>query len=306
MLRPRNISERACITQRFNRELETLRTVSSRKHECIIEFSASFKVPSAHPFGHYGLIFPFADGGNLHEFLRLPRIPAWLAPLVSRSSLCEVVHTRVTGLMDALAFVHCKSPPSKYLIHGDIKLSNILIHGGIFKLANFGVSQLRESEETSKTCWEAGTLMYAPPEHMAATSRHGRARDIWALGCVILEILVLLLYGFSDPPQVEIFEEEREIFGDGVKAFSNTMGCVESWIAKLWEMAHAAKNIYVDGSDKQKALLKLFNVMRTMLVKNPSDRITAAEARDYLASSGEPRNERILMISQPGLSYSDT
>ena len=71
---------------------------------------------------------------------------------------------------------------------------------------------------------------------MAATSRHGRARDIWALGCVILEILVLLLYGFSDPPQVEIFEEERGIFGDGVKAFSNIMGCVESWIAKLWEI----------------------------------------------------------------------
>ena len=306
MLRPRNRSERACITQCFNRELETLRTVSSRKHECIIEFSASFKVPSAHPFGHYGLIFPFADGGNLHEFLRFPKIPAWLAPLASRSSLCEVVHARVTGLMDALAFVHCKSPSSKYLIHGDIKPSNILIHSGIFKLADFGVSRLRGSEETSKTCWEAGTLMYAPPEHMTVASRHGRARDIWALGCVILEILVLLLYGFSDPPQVEIFEEEREIFGDGVKAFSNTMGCVESWITKLWEMAHAAKNIYVDESDKQKALLKLFNVMGTMLVKNPSDRITAAEARDYLASSGEPRNERILMISQRGLNYSDT
>lgn len=137
--------------------------------------------------------------------------------------------------------------------------------------------------------------MYAPPEHMTATSRHGRVRDIWALGCVILEILVLLLYGFSDPAQVEIFEEEREIFG-GVKAFSNTMGCVESWITKLWEMAHAAKNIYVDESHKQRALLKLYNVMGTMLVKNPSDRITAVEACDYL-SSGEPRNEHSPMIS---------
>ena len=83
------------------------------------------------------------------------------------------------------------------------------------------------------------------------------------------------------------------------------MGCVESWIAKLWEMAHAAKNIYIDESDKQKVLLKLFNVMGTMLAKNPSDRITAAEACDYLASSGQPRNERIPMISQRGLSYSD-
>jgi len=147
--------------------------------------------------------------------------------------------------------------------------------------------------------------MYAPPEHTTATSRHGRARDIWALGCVILEILVLLLYGFLDPPQVEIFEEEREIFGDGVKAFSNTMGCVENWIAKLREMAHAAKNICVDESNKQNAFLKLFNVMETMLVKNPSDRITAAEACDYLASSGEPRNERIAMISQQGLNYND-
>jgi hypothetical protein len=83
------------------------------------------------------------------------------------------------------------------------------------------------------------------------------------------------------------------------------MDCVESWIAKLWEMAHAAKNIYIDESDKQKVLLKLFNVMGTMLAKNPSDRITAAEACDYLASSGQPRNERIPTISQRGLSYSD-
>ena len=118
--------------------------------------------------------------------------------------------------------------------------------------------------------------------------------------------LVLLLYGFSGLPQVEIFEEERVIFGDEVKAFSNNMGCVESWIAKLWEMTHTAKNIYVDESDKQKALLKLFNVMGTMLVKNSSDQITAEEARDCLASSGEPRNERILMISRRGLSQCDT
>lgn len=104
------------------------------------------------------------------------------------------------GLVDALAFVHYKSSPSRYLVHGDIKPSNILIHNGLFKLADFGVSRSRGSEEVSETCWEAGTLMYAPPEHVAATSRHGRTRDIWALGCAILEILVLLLYGFSDPP----------------------------------------------------------------------------------------------------------
>ena len=99
-----------------------------------------------------------------------------------------------------------------------------------------------------------GTPMYAPPEKTLEDSdSYGRARDVWALGCVLLEILVLLLYGFRQPAAVESFEEERR--GSSYKdtrVYSRTMNCVRVWmenIGKLIERGHQRdRNTWMGGN----------------------------------------------------------
>ena len=95
--------------------------------------------------------------------------------------------------------------------------------------------------------------MYAPSEKtIEDLDSYGRAREVWALGCVLLEILVLLLYGFRQPAAVESFEEERRGSSyQDTRVYSRTLNCVEAWVekmGKLIERRHQRdKNTWIDG-----------------------------------------------------------
>src|SRR6266571_2965761 len=108
--------------------------------------------------------------------------------------------------------------------------------------------------------------MYAAPERTISGGHSGRARDVWALGCVILEVVVLLCVGFSENPEVEVFEKERlRLSGeDCVKAFSVTMNCVSDWILRL----RMKTNDILLGNIQTK-LTALLNVVDHMLAEDP-------------------------------------
>jgi serine/threonine protein kinase len=72
------------------------------------------------------------------------------------------VFLEVTDLLDALAYLHeCSEERHIFTIHRDIKPSNILIIDGRFKFADFGLSRIKSSEDTSKTEWLGGTHFYS-------------------------------------------------------------------------------------------------------------------------------------------------
>ncbi|KAK4728283.1 hypothetical protein R3W88_021271 [Solanum pinnatisectum] len=96
-------------------------------------------------------------------------------------------------LLKGIQHVH-----EKGWIHCDIKPANVLIfdnaeRGGMhkLKLADFGLS-LRVVEGmtymTGATLSNRGTLPYAPPEPLTS-GFHGRAYDIWSLGCTVAEMM---------------------------------------------------------------------------------------------------------------------
>jgi serine/threonine protein kinase len=136
--------------------------------------------------------------------------------------------------------------------------------------------------------------MYEPPEKTIEYSdTHGRARDVWALGCVLLEILVLLTHGFREPAAVDIFEEERmKSTGKEVKAFSRTMGCVNAWfsyLGNLLENGHQSnKGMWVGGDwiEERKMLHWLLGAIRGMLEVNSTERIKSAQASHCLTVGG--------------------
>lgn len=72
------------------------------------------------------------------------------------------------------------------IVHHDIKLENILLKGGVVKIADFGMAEKkgRLKGEVRHLIAPSGSLHYLAPEELTALGA-GTACDIWALGCCL-------------------------------------------------------------------------------------------------------------------------
>ncbi|GAX76016.1 hypothetical protein CEUSTIGMA_g3459.t1 [Chlamydomonas eustigma] len=79
---------------------------------------------------------------------------------------------------------------SKNILHRDLKSQNIFIaEGNILKLGDFGISRVLNSDsELARTV--IGTPYYLSPE-ICEDRPYNRKSDVWALGCVLYELVTL-------------------------------------------------------------------------------------------------------------------
>jgi len=76
---------------------------------------------------------------------------------------------------------------NKKIIHGDVKLSNILIKNGIYKISDWGLSKLKIDESVTLS---GATPSYAAPEQISQEFGKADERtDIYQLGNVFYELL---------------------------------------------------------------------------------------------------------------------
>ena len=125
----------------------------------------------------YYLVMEYVDGPSLRDYLKKT------GPLPFEEAI------RLTRqLLAALAVIHGHSWD---IVHRDIKPSNILLTGGgEVKLADFGVAQV--SEESLRTMTERlppGTPLYMAPEQERGTPYLWPQADLFAVGCVLFEML---------------------------------------------------------------------------------------------------------------------
>lgn len=94
------------------------------------------------------------------------------------------LHTR--QIVEGLVFLH-----DNRVCHRDLKCDNILIDvSGSCKLADFGCSKRLDTTAEGATMVMKslkGTIPFMSPETLSG-SGYGKATDIWALGCLILEM----------------------------------------------------------------------------------------------------------------------
>ncbi|KAL8528694.1 hypothetical protein ACS0TY_006227 [Phlomoides rotata] len=139
--------------------------------EIIRYFGDSFSYESGEKF--YNLLLEYVPGGSLADTLKNcgdRRLPE------------SDVRQYTKALLKGLRYIH----KSGY-VHCDIKLQNILLApNGAIKIADFGLA--KRSGENYSGPELRGTPLYMSPE-MVAGGDQGPPADVWALGCVVAELL---------------------------------------------------------------------------------------------------------------------
>ncbi len=156
-------------TDRF---LEEIRTIAQLQHPYILGL-----IDSGELDGTAFYVMPFVEGESLRELLmREKQLPVPQAVRI------------IAGLAGALDYAHRRG-----VIHRDIKPANILLHDGTPFLADFGIAlaatRARAGERLTESGMSLGTPEYMSPEQVVGDRTLDGRADIWALGCVLYEML---------------------------------------------------------------------------------------------------------------------
>ncbi len=154
------------------RFLQEIKTTARLSHPHILSLYDS---GAADGFLFY--VMPYVEGESLRDRLQRERqLPLEDALEITRE------------IADALSYAH-----SHGVIHRDIKPENILLESGHAVVADFGVAKaIHEGgveEALTKTGFAVGTPAYMSPEQASGDQRLDARSDIYALGCVLYEML---------------------------------------------------------------------------------------------------------------------
>ena len=166
------IKDREVILKTADSALELCNEIailSKLDHPNIVKFYSTF--------ADNGTLYIVLESGYIDLFTVACKFPGRKLPE------CRIRYNVVEPIARALQYIH-----SKGIIHRDVKPENILVmSSGQTKLCDFGLATYKSSE-CSLHC---GTRGFMAPE---MTGRpYDEKVDIWALGCVIYE----LIYGTS-------------------------------------------------------------------------------------------------------------
>mmetsp|Transcript_11591 Transcript_11591/g.35426 ORF Transcript_11591/g.35426 Transcript_11591/m.35426 type:complete len:411 (+) Transcript_11591:145-1377(+) len=141
-------------------------------------------------FIHHGNIFMAVEFlvTDLEVVIRDPRI-----------ILTEAhIKTYMSALLEGVAYCH-----RNWVLHRDLKPNNLLIGAdGVLKIIDFGLARLYNPEDNLSP--EVVTRWYRAPELLFTSRRYSFGVDMWAVGCILAELLQGKPYlaGLSDIDQL--------------------------------------------------------------------------------------------------------
>jgi Tol biopolymer transport system component/tRNA A-37 threonylcarbamoyl transferase component Bud32 len=154
--------------ERFLREIET---TANLRHPHIVPL-----YDSGDADGLLFYVMPFVEGESLRERLnRQKQLPIEDALQFARE------------VADALSYAH-----GRQIVHRDIKPENIMLESGHAVVMDFGIARaidVAAGPRLTETGLALGTPAYMSPEQAAGETRLDARSDIYALACVLYEML---------------------------------------------------------------------------------------------------------------------
>ena len=200
-----------------------------------------------------------------------------------------VVKGYVYQMCAGIAFCH-----SHRVLHRDLKPQNLLINReGELKLADFGLARAFGIPVRSYT-HEVVTLWYRAPDVLLASTKYSTPIDVWSIGCIFVEMV-------NGSPIFTGTTEETQL-----EAIFRYLGPPQTSYPGITELP-GWPDLIQDGKDfgkKEPSLEQILDVkhlgedgidlVKKMLVYDPSKRITAQEARVHVYFDDLP--EQVKMI----------
>jgi len=154
------------------RFLAEIKTTANLQHPHILSL---FDSGEAGGFVYY--VMPYVEGESLRDRLTRERqLPVEEAVRIARE------------VADALQYAH-----EHGVVHRDIKPENILLHGGHAQVADFGIALAASRSDggtrMTETGMSLGTPHYMSPEQAMGEREITARSDVYALGCVLYEML---------------------------------------------------------------------------------------------------------------------
>ena len=240
--------------KRFKAEVEI---VKSLKHHHMVEFVGSYTDPTYLGF----IMSPIADT-DLSKYLKSisDDLSSGKSPLEDLSNL----RSYFGCLVNALQYLHDQS-----IRHKDIKPQNILIASGNVLFTDFGLSRnFMDATGSTTSGMTYMTPRYSAPEVAAYDARNTSA-DIWSLGCVFLE-MILVLKRLTLDSMKDFFERN----GTHEPYINCNMEATNQWISKLEILESSSDNEPLDW-------------VKQMLVQNRHSRATAAQLFTCITNGGK-------------------
>ena len=119
-------------------------------------------------------VMPYVEGESLHERIkREGQLPVDEALRIARE------------VSEALAYAH-----GRKIVHRDIKPANIMLSAGHALVADFGIARaVGTGAAITQTGFAVGTPQYMSPEQASGSTMVDGRSDVFALGCVLYEML---------------------------------------------------------------------------------------------------------------------
>lgn len=193
-----------------------------------------------------------AETGDVFLVMELVTGSVTLRESLSRPLTEDVTRLMMQQLLDAAKKIHGAG-----VIHRDIKPENVLvgIFGGL-KVSDFGSAMRAKPAGVPYEECCVGTLIYTSPEQLEGNRYYGQAVDMWALGCVMAELLA--------GETLFVAETEEDLVAEMYKLRDQISSTGKIDLEFLEELSEAGRE-----------------VLTGLLAFNPDERITAAEALEY-------------------------
>ena len=129
------------------------------------------------------IVTPYYDGGTLENFI-----------LNHKSCNKQINSTIIKNLLINLC-MGIKYLHDNDIIHRDLKPANILIDNKIDPkkaiIIDFGVSTILNNNKTDFAKTKIGTPYFMSPEQVEINKKYNSKCDVWALGCILYELVTL-------------------------------------------------------------------------------------------------------------------